>query len=204
MTLAILYTYRRCPYAMRARMALCAAGIQVEMREISLREKPRHLLEVSPKGTVPVLVLPDGQVIDQSLDIMHWALRQRDSEGWLTAPAIEVATLIQENDTAFKRALDRYKYPERYPEASQHIYRQLGEAFLQTLEARLSEHPYLLGQHATLADVAIFPFIRQFSGVDNYWWMSAPYPKLRVWLEAWLNSALFANIMQKYPLHHEK
>ncbi len=201
MALSILYSYRRCPYAMRARMAIWAANIQVEVREISLREKPAHLLQISPKGTVPVLQLPDGTVLEQSLDIMQWALAQNDPQGWLNAAPEAVNALITINDGDFKKALDRYKYPDRYPEHTQAFYREQGEQFLQRLEAALAQHDYLLGDKPSMADVAIFPFIRQFAAVDAEWFASSPYPKLRVWLEHWLESALFAEVMQKFTTY---
>jgi glutathione S-transferase len=203
MALPILYSYRRCPYAMRARMAICAARIAVEVREISLREKPPHLLQISPKGTVPVLQLPDGTVLEQSLDIMQWALAQNDPQGWLNADPEAVNALITINDGDFKKALDRYKYPDRYPEHTQAFYREQGEPFLQRLEAALGEHDYLLGDKPSMADVAIFPFIRQFAAVDAEWFARSPYPKLRVWLEGWLESPLFAQVMQKFPTYTE-
>jgi len=196
MTQPILYSYRRCPYAMRARMALRYAGIDVEIREIILRDKPRHMLAVSPKGTVPVLVLPDGRVIDESLDIMAWALAQQDPDGWLTDDGL-FQELIAENDGSFKQALDQYKYATRFPEKSAEVYRQQGERFLARLEALLAEHAYLLSDKLTQADVAIFPFIRQFSMVDADWFAAAPYPRLRQWLAGLLVSDLFTGVMQK-------
>lgn len=201
MALPILYSYRRCPYAMRARMAIWAANIQVEVREISLREKPAHLLQISPKGTVPVLQLPDGTVLEQSLDIMQWALAQNDPQGWLNADPEAVNALITINDGDFKKALDRYKYPDRYPEHTQAYYREQGEQFLQRLEAALEQHDYLLGHKPSMADVAIFPFIRQFAAVDAEWFASSLYPKLRGWLEGWLENPLFAQVMQKFPTY---
>lgn len=197
----ILYSYRRCPYAMRARMAIWAANIQVEVREISLREKPAHLLQISPKGTVPVLQQPDGTVLEQSLDIMQWALGQNDPQGWLNADPEAVNALIAINDGDFKKALDRYKYPDRYPEHKQAFYREQGEQFLQRLEAALAQHDYLLGDKPSMADIAIFPFIRQFSAVDAEWFASSPYPRLRIWLKHWLENALFAEVMQKFPTY---
>lgn len=196
MTRPILYSYRRCPYAMRARMALRYAGISVETREVVLGDKPRHMLAASPKGTVPVLVLPDGKVIDESLDIMAWALAQQDPDGWLTDNRL-FQELITENDGSFKRALDQYKYATRFPEQSAEVYRQQGERFLARLEALLSEHAYLLSEKLTQADVAIFPFIRQFSMVDRDWFAEAPYPHLRQWLAGLLASELFNAVMQK-------
>jgi glutathione S-transferase len=203
MALPILYSYRRCPYAMRARMALWAAKIQVEVREVSLRDKPAQLLQISPKGTVPVLQLPDSTVLEQSLDIMWWALTQHDPQGWLNTDRDAAAHLITINDGDFKKALDRYKYPERYPEQAQSFYRQQGEQFLQLLETALQQHRFVLGESASMADVAIFPFIRQFAAVDAEWFAGSAYPQLRAWLNGWLESALFAQIMQKFPTYIE-
>lgn len=193
---AILYSYRRCPYAMRARMAIFAAGIEVEIREISLRDKPEHMLAVSPKGTVPVLCLPDGTVLEQSLDIMHWALKQHDSMNWLAHDEKQVQALIDINDGPFKQLLDRYKYPERHPAHSQQVYRTQAEVYLQRLQQGLEKHAFLLGDKASLADVAIFPFIRQFAAVDSIWF-TEHYPTLNTWLQSWLNTALFIRVMEK-------
>lgn len=203
MALPILYSYRRCPYAMRARMALWAAQIQVELREVSLREKPQHLLQISPKATVPVLQLADGTVLEQSLDIMRWALMQNDAQGWLSGDMRLADSLISLNDGEFKKALDRYKYPERYPEQPAIFYQQQGEKFLQKMEALLTEHQYLLGNSASIADVAIFPFIRQFAAVDAEWFGRSAYPRLREWLAGWVEGKLFAEIMQKFPTYVE-
>lgn len=201
MQLPILYSYRRCPYAMRARMALHVADIQVEIREIALRDKPAHMLQVSPKGTVPVLVLQDGSVIEQSIDIMLWALNIHDPDGWLHADYAQTMRWIASNDGEFKQVLDHYKYPERYPEYSQLEYRTQGEAFLQMLEDALQAQPYLLGEHASIADVAIFPFIRQFAAVDTEWFSQSPYLALGRWLAGWAQSDLFASIMRKHPVY---
>ena len=206
--LPILYSYRRCPYAMRARMALKLADIAVEIREISLRNKPAHLLAISPKGTVPVLQLPDGSVIDESLNIMFWAFKNTREKNDALRASIYAASeaslgmlLIKTNDTSFKQALDAYKYPERYTTKTQAQHRADGEVFLQQLESLLLENTYLLGEIPSLADYAIFPFVRQFAAVDNAWFESATYPKLNAWLQAWLSSALFASIMQKQPTY---
>jgi glutathione S-transferase len=201
MTLPILYSYRRCPYAMRARMALKYAGVAIEIREISLRDKPAHLLQVSPKGTIPVLVLPDGTVLEQSLDIMYWALQQRDIDEWLLADSEQTQQLITENDTSFKQALDRYKYAIRFPEQSMEDYRSQGEAFLAKLEQRLTQTNFLMGEQVSLADIAIFPFIRQFSAVDADWFASTPYVRLKAWLSLLVESELFNSIMGKYPVY---
>ncbi len=201
MTLPILYSYRRCPYAMRARMALMYAGIAVEIREIALRDKPAQLLAVSPKGTVPVLISVQGDVLEQSLDIMHWALRQSDPDGWLSADDALTQQLITENDTSFKQALDRYKYAIRFPEQPMETYRAHGEVFLAKLEHNLAQTEFLMGDKLTLADIAIFPFIRQFSAVDSVWFESADYPSLKAWLNLMLSSALFNSVMDKHPVY---
>lgn len=203
MNLPILYSFRRCPYAMRARAALIYSGIPFELREVVLRAKPADMLVASPKGSVPVLVLADGRVIDQSWDIMLWALQQNDENNWLgTAQNNVPAALpwVLENDSTFKRALDCYKYPERHPDHPQAFYRHQGEVFLQTLEARLNLTPYLLSSHITIADIALLPFIRQFAAVDTAWFTNAPYPKLRDWLARFTRSELFAQVMQKFPV----
>ena len=196
MGLPILYSYRRCPYAIRARMALRYANIVVETREIHLRDKPQHMLACSPKGTVPVLVLESGEVIDESLEIMQWALSQHDPAGWQEDEEASLA-LIQQNDGPFKAALDRYKYAIRFPEQPAEAYRAQGEAFLALLEQRLTLQDFLLGSEIRLADVAIFPFIRQFSMVDVDWFASVPYPAVRAWLNQWLSREVFTGVMQK-------
>ena len=201
MALPILYSYRRCPYAMRARMALSYAGIDVETREISLKAKPSEMLAVSPKATVPVLVLQDGALLEESLAIMYWALQKRDEEGWLDVNRVMLQTLISENDTSFKQALDKYKYSIRFPEQSADVYRAQSEVFLSKLELLLTQSAYLLKAKICLADIAIFPFIRQFAGVDSVWFEAAPYPKLRAWLKALVASELFVSIMKKQPTY---
>ena len=193
----ILYSYRRCPYAMRARMALSYAGVMVDIREISLKDKPAHMLQVSPKGTVPVLVFPEGQVIDESLEIMSWALRQKDVDGWLKADDLQMQQLIAENDGQFKQNLDRYKYAIRFPEHAAEYYRTQGEEFLAKLELRLHQTSFLIGDAISLADIAIFPFVRQFAAVDNAWFESTDYLKLKIWLKYMVESALFKRVMKK-------
>ena len=188
---------------MRARMALKLAEIPVEIREISLREKPQEMLTLSPKGTVPVLLLQDGTVLDESLQIMLWALkthapRFKHSRAGLRANIHAGAgALILENDGAFKQALDAYKYPEKFPQKTQIEHRADGEIFLQKLENLLQKNHYLFADKPSLADYAIFPFVRQFAAVDATWWQSAPYPKCRAWLKNWLESDLFISVMQK-------
>ena len=200
MTLPILYSHRRCPYAMRARMALKLAAIDVEIREIALRDKPAHMLQISPKATVPVLVLPDGKVIDESLEVIYWALKEH--------PLIEgidtnFEALVLENDQVFKRALDAYKYPERQPHLTQLEHRAQGEIFLQKLENLLQKNQYILSTTLTLADIAIFPFVRQFAAVDKAWFAAAPYPKLQAWLQMLVESTLFVSVMEKQPTYIE-
>src|SRR5450830_873868 len=195
MTIPILYSYRRCPYAMRARMALRYSNITVDIHEVSLKHKPALMLSVSPKATVPVLVLNDGKVIEQSLDIMQWALSQQDVDDWLLNNQAglfsKAQVLITENDTSFKQELDRYKYAVRFPEKPPQAYRIEGEIFLQKLEDLLSKYQHLLRDEVSIADIAIFPFIRQFRGVDEIWFEQAPYPKVREWLAQLVNSTLF-------------
>lgn len=195
----ILYSFRRCPYAMRARLAIDAAQLCVELREVELRNKPEFLRLASPKATVPVLVLANAQVIDESLDIMQWALLQHDPEAWLAnGPSAQTQFLLDWNDTDFKYYLDRYKYADRYPEFSELDYRQQGERFLIELEQRLTRQPYVLGEGFTWLDAAILPFIRQFAAVDEAWFQQSPYPALRCWLIEFLNSTRFQRVMNKY------
>jgi glutathione S-transferase len=201
----ILYTFRRCPYAIRARLALHASGVEVEIREVTLRDKPASMLAASPKGSVPVLVLPDGCVVDESWEIMLWALRRHDPDGWLgkNGSHVDAATpLVIENDTTFKYLLDRYKYADCYPEHTQIHYRSAAEEFLLLLENRLRATRYLLGDTMSIADVAIFPFIRQFAEVDKYWFRQAPYASLQRWLKSFLDSERFAAVMNKYTVWH--
>lgn len=195
----VLYSFRRCPYAMRARLALAVSGTEVELREVKLSAKPAAMLAASPKGTVPVLVLPDGRVIDESLDVMRWALGQADPQGWLAG---DDPDLIARNDGPFKHDLDRYKYPERHgSDALAH--RAAGLAFLGDLEARLAKAPQLGGARMGLADAAIIPFVRQFAAVERGWFDAQPLPRLQGWLAAHLASPLFAAIMLRLPPWHE-
>ncbi|AZE84260.1 Glutathione S-transferase N terminus [Pseudomonas orientalis] len=196
MSTALLYSFRRCPYAMRARLALRYSGVPVEIIEVSLKAKPADMLALSPKGTVPVLSL-DGRVIEESLEIMQWALAQHDPEDWLLQGDPAVLALIAENDQVFKHHLNRYKYAERYPEQPMEHYRAEGEVFLQKLENLLADREYLLAGHLSLADAAVVPFVRQFAHVDREWFAGAPYPRLQVWLQRFLESPLFIAVMAK-------
>lgn len=181
-------------------MALNYAGVEVEMREVLLRDKPRAMLQASAKGTVPVLVLPDGNIIDESAAVMHWALNQRDDDSWWRDDLqCETDKLVEENDLVFKKHLDHYKYADRYPEQPQSYYRVQAEKFLHQLEQRLIHQRYLLADNLTFSDVAIFPFVRQFAFVDKAWFDQAPYPKLHTWLQSFLDSNLFLSVMTKFP-----
>ena len=198
----VCYTFRRCPYAIRARMALDYAGIEPEYREIEFRNKPPVMLEASPKGTVPVLIEADGTVIDESWDIMLWALRQNDPQAWLgeNETYVEQATsLVNFNDGEFKYSLDRYKYADRYPRKSATYYRAGAETFLERLEQHLEQHDWITQKTMTVADIAVFPFIRQFSMVDPEWFEKSPYPGVRRWLAGLVGSHRFERIMQKRP-----
>ena len=199
--LPILYSFRRCPYAIRARMALYSASIPVELREVVLRDKQPELLAASAKGTVPVLVLDSGKTIDQSIDVMQWALAQSDPNNWLKNSE-SAQTWIIENDGDFKHWLDRYKYADRYPEQTEADYRQQAERFLARIEAQLQSSDWLGGAGPGLADVAVFPFVRQFAGVNPAWFEQAPYSKLRSWLSHWLSSEVFTGSMIKRPQWH--
>jgi glutathione S-transferase len=196
----VLYSFRRCPYAMRARIALRYAGCAVHIEEVSLKAKPVAMLERSPKGTVPVLIL-ENQVLEQSLDIMHWALAQHDPDNWLLIEdgdaRRQIQALIEENDQVFKQHLDRYKYFVRHPQFPQQHYREQGEVFLQKLEDRLQQRDFLVVDHLSLADIALAPFIRQFSAVDPQWFAGSAYPRVRAWLQRFIESALFKSVMCK-------
>ena len=199
----ILYSFRRCPYAMRARLAILISEVEVEMREVILSNKPKELLDCSPKATVPVLQLADKTVIDESLDIMFWALNQFDPENWLVVndvDKLETKKLIDVNDSEFKQYLDKYKYASRFPEMKMEAYRKQGENFINELEGRLNKTKFLIGESVSLADIAIFPFVRQFAYVDIEWFDSTKYTKLQIWLRTFLNSSLFESIMKKHPV----
>lgn len=200
-SIPVLYSYRRCPYAMRARMALKNSKIEVQIREISLREKPQSMLQASPKGTVPVLVLPTGEVIDQSLDIMNWALKKSDVSNWLNQDIqSEAKALIEINDGHFKKLLDKYKYPQRYEDVPEDVLHQAINIQIEPLNQLLDKTEFLLGDSISIADVAIFPFIRQFSMVDPDWFDQSPYLSLKRWLNYFLKSELFNSVMDKYPV----
>ena len=192
----ILYSFRRCPYAMRARMAVLASGVGYAHREVLLRDKSAAMLAASPKGTVPVLVLEDGSVIDESIDIMRWALAQHDPEQWL---AHVDAGLIERFDSTFKFHLDRYKYADRF-DSDPLAHRAAGLAILAQLDERLSDQDYLGGATRGFTDVALFPFVRQFAAVDAEWFASHAPPAVRAWLANLVESDLFQRAMAKQPL----
>ena len=205
--LPVLYSFRRCPYAIRARLALAISRVGYELREVSLKNKPAEMLTASAKGTVPVLVLPGGQVIAESLDIMRWALALNDPDGWLTPALDDMAALITDNDGKFKHSLDRYKYPNRYPLESDgdlHTFaitqRLEAASWLQTLESRLSQRwqIWLCGPQPSLADMAILPFVRQFAHTDAAWFAGQPWPLLQAWLAGFQTSSLFGAAMAKH------
>ncbi|WP_435417188.1 glutathione S-transferase [Parerythrobacter aurantius] len=196
--LPVLYSFRRCPYAMRARMALRISGTRCELREVKLADKPEAMLAASPKGTVPVLLLPGGEVIEESLAITRWALDRNDPEGWLGG---DDPALISLCDGPFKYHLDRYKYPDRYSDEPGHArtdHRGEGLAILSDLSFRLAGRHQLMGKARTLADIALFPFVRQFANTDRDWFDAQPIPDLQRWLDGHLDSDLFLGVMDKF------
>lgn len=195
----VLYSFRRCPFAMRARLAIASSGMTCALREVVLKDKPAEMLKASPKGTVPVLVLDEGRVIEESIDVMRHALGTDDPEGWLAGDGEEGRALVAETDGPFKHHLDRYKYASRYEGADAEEHRAEGLAFLRRLEARLAAQPFLMGERFTLADAAILPFIRQFMIADEIWFKDQPLPYLHVWLQDFLASPRFARVMKNYP-----
>lgn len=201
MSLPVLWSFRRCPYAMRARLAIAASGVQVELREVVLRDKPFAFIGTSPSATVPCL--DTGiEVIDESLDIMFWALDQSDPEGWLNMPEAG-HTLILRCDDAFKSALDHYKYPTRYEGADPLAAREDAAAFLLELNAQLERRQWLFSDSPGFADMAILPFVRQFAHVDPDWFSDQPWHPLAEWLERFKTSARFASIMPKFAQWRE-
>lgn len=201
MTEHILYSFRRCPYAIRARMALANSGVRYELRELVLKDKPQDMLNHSAKGTVPVLLTGSGLVIDESLDVMTWALKQNDPDNWLENSTTSDG-LIQQNDHSFKPLLDRYKYTDRHPELSEQQHRELTLPYIENLNNKLKGHQFLLADQICLADIALFPFIRQYALVNKDWFDQFPVPYLQQWLAYFLNSALFNQVMKKYKLYN--
>ncbi len=200
---AILYSFRRCPYAMRARLALHVSGVAYEHREVALKAKPAEMLAASPKGTVPVLCLPDGKVLEQSLDIMHWALQQNDPQAWLPHTSDALASTqadIALNDGEFKAHLDRYKYPQRFGLLDGLPSRAKGAEVLLGWQARLQTQLYLSGERWGLLDACVAPFVRQFARTDRAWFDAQPWSELAQWLLAFENSEAFLAVMHKHPL----
>jgi len=204
--LSILYSFRRCPYAMRARMALVSSDVECELREVVLRDKPQDMLTASPKGTVPVMLLPDGKILEESFDIMIWALQRHDPRDLLnpqTGTRVEMETLITDMDGDFKSHLDKYKYASRHnddqPGLSPEQHRDAAMSILMGLNKMLEKSPYLFGDNLALADIAIAPFVRQFCNVDADWFNKQPAPHLQKWLAKILASDLFIAITLKYP-----
>lgn len=183
---------------MRARMAIAYAEVNVGLREVVLKDKPPAMLEVSPKGTVPIVIDVDGRIIEESRDVMRWALDKNDPDAWLAGLGLD-DPLISACDNDFKHWLDRYKYAVRFPEQDEIWYRGRAEAFLATLETRLEKAQFLNGHALSVTDIAVFPFIRQFANVDLSWWDGSPYPHVARWLDGLVSSELFVSVMKKYP-----
>jgi len=204
--LPILYSLRNCPYAMRARIAIFKAKQTVLLRDLVLSNKPPEMIAVSPKGTVPVIVLPNenNRVIEESLDVMLWALNETDPDNLLLSrdesALTEMLALIHIFDHQFKTAIETYKCAKRYKETNVVECRQACETFIQTLEQRLMGSAFLMGPKESLADIALLPFIRQFARIERQWYLQSPYPKVRQWLNSYLQSPMFTKVMAKYPL----
>ena len=201
--LPILYSFRRCPYAMRARMALLISNITCEIREVRLSNKPSEMLTLSPKGTVPVLLLENGLVLDESLDIMFWALERNDPNSLLQDYLInesENKKILNMIDNDFKFALDRYKYPNRYDDIDPLKYRDICENILVSINNKINEYNYIYGKHLSFIDMAVLPFIRQFRIANPVWFDNEMSQiKIKFWLENFLSLTTFKNVMIKYP-----
>lgn len=202
--LPILYSFRRCPYAMRARMAIHISGQKCELREVLLRDKPPSMLEYSAKGTVPVLILQDGKVIDESLDVIDWALNLNDPDNWQRSKDTKkTKELIKINDGEFKYHLDRYKYSKRYDNEDPEFHRKKCLKFIESINNELNNSKYIFDDNISYADIVLLPFIRQFRIADIEWFDSLPYDNLKKWLSSFLNSSLLNSIMKKYDLWKE-
>ena len=202
----VLYSFRRCPYCMRAHMALKYSGMKVELRDVDLNDMPAAALKISPDATVPALLLPDGTTMDESWEIVKWALRQNDPDNWLGNDdeyVLDAEILIETNDYSFKEDLDHYKYADRFPEHPVEHYRAACEEFIEELEEMLVDKQFLLTDRLTLADVGVFPFVRQFSLVDQAWFEQSPYPNVHRWLNTMIDSSLFQQVFQKHVLWKE-
>lgn len=202
--LPILYSFRRCPYAMRARMAIHISGQKCELREVLLRDKPPSMLEYSAKGTVPVLILQDGKVIDESLDVIDWALNLNDPDDWQRSKDTKkTKELIKINDGEFKYHLDRYKYSKRYDNEDPEFHRKKCLKFIESINNELNNSKYIFDDNISYADIVLLPFIRQFRIADIEWFDSLPYNNLKKWLSGFLDSTLLNSIMKKYDLWKE-
>ena len=202
--LPILYSFRRCPYAMRARMAIHISGQKCELREVLLRDKPPSMLEYSAKGTVPVLILQDGKVIDESLDVIDWALNLNDPDDWQRSKDTKkTKELIKINDGEFKYHLDRYKYSKRYDNEDPEFHRKKCLKFIESVNNELNNSKYIFDDNISYADIVLLPFIRQFRIADIEWFDSLPYNNLKKWLSGFLDSTLLNSIMKKYDLWKE-
>ena len=197
----ILYSFRRCPYCMRAHMALKYAGLKIILRDVKLNDLPAEVLAVSPHATVPSLAISENEYMDESWDIVKWAVQQNDPENWLgenNEYLNEAEMLVEINDFSFKDDLDHYKYADRYPEHPMEYYRENGEEFLEELTELLQQNTFLSADHITITDIAVFPFIRQFAMVDKEWFDKSPYPELQRWLLAMLSSEWFIEAFKKH------
>ena len=202
--LPILYSFRRCPYAMRARMAIHTSGQKCELREVLLRDKPPSMLEYSAKGTVPVLILQDGKIIDESLDVIDWALNLNDPDNWQRSKDTEkTKELIKINDGEFKYHLDRYKYSKRYDNEDPEFHRKKCLKFIESINNELNNSEYIFDDNISYADIVLLPFIRQYRIADIEWFDSLPYNNLKKWLSSFLDSYLLNSIMKKYDLWKE-
>ena len=202
--LPILYSFRRCPYAMRARMAIHISGQKCEIREVLLRDKPPSMLEYSAKGTVPVLILQDGKVIDESLDVIDWALNLNDPDDWQRSKDTKkTKELIKINDGEFKYHLDRYKYSKRYDNEDPEFHRKKCLKFIESINNELNNSKYIFDDNISYTDIVLLPFIRQFRIADIEWFDSLPYNNLKKWLSGFLDSTLLNSIMKKYDLWKE-
>ena len=199
MKLPVLYTFRRCPYAMRARISMYYSKINYEHREILLKERPKKLYQLSPKGTVPVLNLPDGKVIDESLDIMKWSVSVNDPDSWYVNNIDYQLEIISINDKEFKKWLDRYKYHDRYPEYSVEYYRGKCEKILDNFEKILDSEKFLFSNNISLSDIALLPFVRQFSNVDIIWFRNR-FINLSGWMDELIGMEIFQAMMKKFEI----
>ncbi|MCK8044094.1 glutathione S-transferase [Shewanella sp. 1CM18E] len=210
--LPILYSLRNCPYAMRARLAIFASEQTVCLREVLLSQKPAPMLTASPKGTVPVLMLPNGEVLEQSRDIMLWAFAQSDPNNYLLhqplgnskqSEAVAMQQLMTQFDSEFIPRLEHYRSAKRYRDPKLLLYRAECEIYLQKLESHLTEHDYLFASQPCVADFAIMPFIRQFARVERQWYLQSPYSEVRRWLDDFLQSPMFSKVMAQFPVWKE-